>query len=171
MSDSKTGWGQADLELMQHSAVNLFWQPSILRDAQQALAALSYEVTTINCVEGWASFRTQVSGFLKWDEQFSYSPWTGNLDALNDGLRGYPFPLNNRAALTLTDFHVLDRSDPRASHVVLDLLESHSRDFLLFAKRLVVLVQTDDARFYPPTIGGKRPQWNRQEWADKSRGL
>lgn len=171
ISDSETDWHRADLELMQHSAVNLFWQPSVLQEAQQELAALSYGVATINCLEGWESFRAQMSSLLKWDEQFGYAQWTGNLDALNDGLRGYPFPPSNRAALALIGFHSLVRGDKRASHVVLDLLERHSRNFLLFAKRLIVLVQTDDNRFDAPQVGGRQPQWNGQEWLNSNRGL
>jgi hypothetical protein len=58
-----------------------------------------------------------------------------------------------------------------SSHVVLDLLEHHSREFLLFAKRLVVLVQTDDNRFAPLPLGGRTPRWNPAEWMNKNREL
>jgi len=171
MSDGKIDWGKADLELMQHSAVNLFWQSRVLHEACHALSDLSYSVTTINCADGWESFRAQMSKFLGWEEQFGYALWTGNLNALNDGLSVYPFPANNRAALVLTGFHALVRSDKCASHIMLDLLETHSRDFLLFAKRLIILVQTDDNRFDCPPIGGRSPMWNRLEWSDQNRGL
>ena len=171
MFDCEADWGRADLELMQHSAVNLFWQSHVLHEAQEALASLSYSLATIDCGDGWERFKTQMSAHLRWEEQFGYAPWTGNLDALNDGLTGYPFPANKRAVLTLTSFHTLVRSDERASHVMLDLLEAHSRDFLLFAKRLIILVQTDDNRFDCPSLGGRRPMWNSQEWSDHSRGL
>ncbi|WP_296617837.1 hypothetical protein [Sphingomonas sp.] len=164
-------WGQADLEFMQHGAVNLFWRRALLDDARQALEALSYDVQLIDCEQGWSSFQTQMSSLLRWDEQFGYSPWNGNLDALNDGLSGYPFPSSNKAALALVGFHSLVRNDRRSSGVVLDLLEYHSRQFLLFSKRLIVLVQTDDNRFVPPLVGGRTPQWNREEWMNKNRGL
>lgn len=171
MPDEALAWGQADLEFMQQGAVNLFWRRSVLEDARLALEALSYDVQVLNCEDGWAGFQAQMSSLLRWDEQFGYSPWTGNLDALNDGLSGYPFPSSNKAVLALTGFHSLVRNDKRSSGVLLDLLEYHSRQFLLFSKRLIVLVQTDDNRFMPPLAGGRTPQWNRDEWMDKNRGL
>jgi len=112
-----------------------------------------------------------MSSLLRWDEQFGYSPWNGNLDAFNDGLSGYPFPPSNKAVLALVGFHSLVRANKNSSDVVLDLLEYHSRQFLLFSKRLIVLVQTDDNRFLPPLAGGRTPQWNREEWMGQNRGL
>ena len=171
MSDEANAWGHADLELMQYAAVNLFWRRAALDNAQRALAALSYDVRVVDCEKGWASFQAQLSSLLRWEEQFGYSPWNGNLDALNDGLSGYPFPGNNKSALALVGFHQLVRGNKRSSSVVLDLLEYQSRQHLLFSKRLVVLVQTDDNRFVPPSVGGRAPRWNREEWMDKNRGL
>ena len=171
MSNEAFAWGQVDLELMQYSAVTLFWRRALFDDARRALENLSYDVQLIDCEKGWASFQSQASSLLRWDEQFGYSPWNGNLDALNDGLPAYPVPANNKAVLALVGFHSLVRSDQRSSNVLLDLLEYHSRQFLLFSKRLIVLVQTDDNRFVPPLVGGRTPQWNREEWMNVNRGL
>ena len=108
---------------------------------------------------------------LNWDGQFGYWPWTGNLDALTDGFREYPFGPEGRGALILDGFHVLAQTDKNYAHIVLDIIESASRDLLLHGKILIGLVQTDDNRYVCPPVGGRRVNWNRRELMDRDRGL
>ena len=160
---------RADWQLLQNGAVSLFWQPSVLDDAQQALAALGYEIAEISCEAG--RFKAEMSRALKWQEQFGYSPWTGNLDALNDGLRHVPFGPSGRMALTLRRFHELVAVDADFAWKVIDLIEYNARDLLLEGKLLIGLVQTDDNLYACPPLGGRSVRWNGQEWLDKDRGL
>ena len=164
-------WGPGEIELMANSSVTLFWQPEILRQTSDQLEELGYEVRTLDASHGWHRFRLQISDLLNWELQFGYAAWTGVLPALNDGLGGYPFPPNGKAALVITDFQELVRTDERSSVGVLNLLEIHSRDFLLFGQRFIILVQTDDNRFACPKIGGCSPSWNTREQMNTSRGL
>ena len=74
---------RADWRLLQEGAVSLFWKPQVLDAAKDDLKQLGYEILDIECGHGVEHFRAQVSLALRWEEQFGYSPWTGNLDALN----------------------------------------------------------------------------------------
>ena len=102
---------RADWRLLQEGAVSLFWKPQVLDAAKDDLKQLGYEILDIECGHGVEHFRAQVSLALRWEEQFGYSPWTGNLDALNDALREYPAPASGRSALALLGFHALAAVD------------------------------------------------------------
>lgn len=162
---------RADWTLLRNGVVSLFWNMDVLDEAERALSELGYDIARIFCAKGWGSFERQLSDALLWEEQFGYAPWNGNLDALNDGMRGYPFGPSKRAALVLTGFNTLVDRDAQVSHIILDILESNARDFLLFGMTLITLVQTDDSRFDCPEIGGRRPRWNNREWTARDRGL
>jgi len=162
---------RADWPLLQNGAINLFWRPEILNEAQRALGLLGYEIAEISGRSGWSGFRTQMSFTLRWDEQFGYASWTGNMNALNDGLRGYPFGVSHRNALVIRDFDILVEEDREGSRILLDLLETTARDHLLWGKTLVVLIHTNDNRYDSGPVGGRSAHWNQREWMDASRCL
>src|SRR5215469_18695710 len=113
---------RADWPLLQNGAVNLFHRREHLRDAQTALQALGYEIASISCRDGADAFQHQVSSLLHWKEQFGYEPWTGNLDALNDGLRGYPFGPTGRSVLIVDGFHEITSAGPQRGYAILDMI-------------------------------------------------
>lgn len=79
------------------------------------MTGLDYEIWEVSCGAQVPSFESQMSSALKWQEQFGYDPWTGNLDALNDGMRYYPFGPSGRSALVLAGFHrAMTRASPPA---------------------------------------------------------
>ncbi|MBS0297608.1 MAG: barstar family protein [Proteobacteria bacterium] len=161
---------RADWPLLQNGATNLFWNPSLWREAQESLRTLGYEVAEISCREGRNTFCHKMSAVLRWHAQFGYSPWDGNLNALNDGVRGYPFGPSRRAALAFDGFDALAEADPEWAQIVLDILEASARDQLLWGRTLIMLVQVDDPDFDGGTLGGRSAQWNRKEWFRAARG-
>src|SRR5262249_16061762 len=94
-----------------------------------------------------------------------------NLDSFNDDCRDIEVPEDGGFAL------VLLHSDQVVSRLaalferVLDILATASRDQLLFGRRLICLVQSDDPRLHLAPVGGLSPFWNPREWFDKDRGL
>jgi hypothetical protein len=54
---------------------------------------------------------------------------------------------------------------------VLDILADDARRFLLFGRRLLVLVQSDDPRITFAPVGATAVSWNPKEWLDGDRGL
>lgn len=159
---------RADWSLLQTGAVSLFWKKTVLDLVERDLERLGYEVLTVRCDDA-GEFHRQVSDALKWVEQFGYSPWTGNLDALNDGLRHFPFGPSKCAALRIEGFDQLWAADQPTAFAFLDMFEDASRTHLLHGCRLIGLVQTDDPEFRCDPLGGRQPQWNPAEWLDSRR--
>lgn len=162
---------RADWPLLQDGAVSLFWRPEVLDDTRRALDALGYEVSDISGVSGWPHFIEKLSSVLRWQEQFGYAPWTGNLNALNDAMGGYPFGAANQSALIIRDFDILVGEDAEGSQGLLDVLESAARDHLLWGRTLVILIHTNDNRYYSGPIGDRPARWHPREWLNRDRDL
>jgi hypothetical protein len=162
---------RADWIFLQNGAVTLFWNPAVLGAAKEDLRQLGYEIAEVACCNGLQSFRTQLSEVLHWEEQFGYAPWSGNLDALNDGFGEYPFTNTGRSALVLEGFHGLVAMDADFAHHVLDIIEDQARYHLLLGKILICLVQTDDNRYNCAPIGCRSANWNPRECRHSDRGL
>ena len=158
-----------DYQLMQNGSVLLFWRKAIFLDTIEALRSLDYDIRHV-AFTSMEKFQDDISDALKWQQQFGYNKWSGNLDALTDGFRGEPFDAGNRAAFCIENFHQLKTEDPKLAWALLDILEHSSRDYLMFGKRLIGLIQTDDDRYSPEPLGGRKPQWNRAEWLNGNRG-
>lgn len=171
MFTSEADFERADWPLLQNGAVNLFRKPEILAGVRAGLTGLDYGISEVSCGTQVPSFEAQMSSALKWHELFGYEPWTGNLDALRDGMRYYPFGPSGRSALILNGFHHLVAVDSERAHIILDIIEAAARDHLLTAKLLIALVQTDDPRYSCSGIGGRNANWNDHEWLDANRDL
>ncbi|KQW71387.1 hypothetical protein ASE17_00330 [Phenylobacterium sp. Root77] len=161
---------RADWELLAHGAVTLFWRKRLFDDAKEALRALDYRLVEVLCTTS-DQFTADVGFGLNWLGQFGYEPWTGNLDALNDGLRDPPFGPTGCLALCLEGFHQLIAENPTLANGVLDVIEYQSRNQLLIGRRLLALVQTNDGSFHAAALGARGATWNQAEWLNSSRIL
>src|SRR6202041_350727 len=103
---------------------------------------------------------SELGSGLHWMAQFGYEPWTGNLNALNDGLHNPPFEPANCLALCFEGFHRINAEDRQFANGVLDVIEHQSRNQLLLGRRLLALVQTDDGSFSTQSLGERRALWN-----------
>jgi hypothetical protein len=161
---------RADWSLLQNGPVNLFWRMAGFEAAITSLAQLNYHIIRLRFTDP-TQFQLDVSTALKWREQFSYEPWTGDLNALEDGFSGEPFNTANDSAVCIGNFDVLHASDRQLSFHLLDIIERQSRNYLLFSKRLIGLIQTNDVNYRCAGIGSTGAHWNQAEWLDSSRGL
>lgn len=162
---------RADWPLLQNGAVTLFWRPDLLGETQVALRTLGYKISEVTGRSGWSDFTQQMSSVLHWEKQFGYARWTGNLNAFNDGVKGYPFDSSNRSVLIIRDFNALVDENVEGSRTLLDILEGSARDHLLWGRILIVLIQTSDNRYDSGPIGGRSAHWNQREWMNANRGL
>ncbi len=142
---------QIDFRLLQNGSVSLFHNSDVLKQGCEQLRVLGYIVDEVFCRRG--GFQGQMSLAMGFE-------WTGNLNALLDGLRYYPSAQSGKAALVLHDYHQLVSESPQLAWHVLDLIENASRDLLLEGKLLITMVQTDDAKFSVERIGGRSALWN-----------
>jgi len=156
--------------LLQNGAVNLYKDETIFEDEAQALKKVGYRVTYINC-DSLDQFKADITDALKWESQFGYSPWSGNIDALNDAMRDTTLGHNGKFALACRNFHKLFKSDKSMAIHFLDLIEYNSRNHLLESSLFIGLIQTRDPRFDEKAklLGGRHAHWNHKEWFIKDR--
>ena len=163
MSPTDDDFKRADWLLLKNGAVTLFHKIDVWRDQIVSLSALGYRIIEI-VYSGFDQFVLEVSAALRWKDQFGYEPWTGNLDALNDAFRDPPFEEGKHLALAISNFDALVRDEAATAEAFMDFLERQSRQELLRGRCLVGLLQTNDADYASPTIGGVAPRLNWNEW-------
>ena len=155
---------------MRDGAITLYFQMAGLERDLSWLREHGYRVLTIDCQDLPAFYR-QVSTALHFMENFGDSDWTGNLDALDDAFRCLEIDSEGGLVFCLLRYNLLKAADPRLAQGVLDMIEWHSRDYLLLGRRLLALVQSDDPRIQFDPLGARCARWNRREQFDRDRGL
>ncbi len=158
-----------DWPLLQNGAVNLFKNLTYFVETQTDLKTAGYQVGYVDCRSGIKSFRSQLSDVLNWSEQFGYDEWSGNFNALNDALYTYPFGESGKSVLAFEAFDQIVNEDADFAFGILDAIEYSSRNHLLFSRRLIALVQTNDPRYSCEKIGGRSANWNPKEWLHADR--
>ncbi len=166
----ETELDRADWPLLQNGAVNLFWKNEIFDAALGQLKIIGYRVLKFDFTT-LEQFKSDLSIAFEWQENFGYPNWTGNLDALNDGFRYGPFNLSDKIVIAIQNFDILVKQDADLSFHLLDMIERHSRDYLLFGKRLIGVIQTNDPKYECASIGATGAQWNSKECLNSSRNL
>jgi hypothetical protein len=159
---------RADWPLLQNGAVTLYWRMELFEMAVNSLAQLRYRVLRLRFNEP-QQFMGDVSKALKWQQQFGRQLWMGNLDALNDAFRSEPFESADDSAFCIENFQAAVEYDPKWSTAMLDVIECTSRDYLLFGKRLLALIQTRDATYRCEGIGATSAHWNKEEASNSAR--
>lgn len=157
-----------DWELMQDGALKLFYRSSILNPQLQWLTAHGYRVESIDCGDK-ETFLLQMTSAFQFKENFGYEPWTGNLNALNDAFRQLDFDGRTGLAFCFLEYDTLACVDSGFAQGVLDLVEYHSREYLLLGQRLMGLVQSNDPNLHFQPVGARSVLWNRLEWLDSNR--
>ncbi|MGE3272420.1 MAG: hypothetical protein AB7P40_26970, partial [Chloroflexota bacterium] len=80
-------------------------------------------------------------------------------------------PDDGGVALILHSYDLFCTGFQQAALAILDIIEDGSRWHLLFGRRLVALVQTDDPELEFERVGARPVTWNRREWLRAQRGL
>ena len=144
-----------DWHLMQNGAITLYFKTAILEDDLAWLRDHGYRIETIDC-EDVVAFCRQMSVALRFKENFGYDNWTGNLNALNDAFRCLGIDPEAGLVFCFLRYDRLQAADRHVGQGVLDLIEYHSRDYLLLGRRLLALVQSDDTRIQFNPLGARR---------------
>jgi hypothetical protein len=161
---------EIEWRLLQNSSINLYKDETIFEEDCKSLKKVGYKVSQVNC-DSVLTFTTDITNALDWKNQFGYSPWNGNLDALNDAMRDTTLGHKGKFALACKNFHKLVKADKNMAIVFLDLLEYNSRNHLLENCLFIGLIQTRDGHFNPKNLGSRSAQWNSKEWLNKNRGI
>ena len=156
-----------DLQLLQSSAVTLYYKQAVLAQDLAWLRQAGYRVYTLDAAK-WktaADFHTDVVRELEAEH------YAGNLASWLDCLGDLDVPRDGGVVMQLRHFDSFARAEPKFAHTLLESIESASRRFLLMERRLLALVQSDDPRIRFERIGAVPVNWNPREWQDSDRGL
>jgi hypothetical protein len=159
-----------DWQLLQNGAVTLYWRRELFDRDISWLRDHGYSAHIIDCAD-IARFHAQMTRVLRFKENYGYEPWTGNLDALRDAFSDLVFDSVTGIAFCFTRIDLLAAADRDLARTTLDIIESQSRDYLLFGHRFLAFAQTDDPAIELGSIGARRANWNRSEWLNANRGL
>jgi len=164
-----------DFTILRDGGVALYWRPEALKMDLNWLESNEYNVVEFDAAK-WKS-EEQMHDALRSALSFPYY-YGKNLDALNDCLTG--LAVSETGGL-LSFFHHYDQfatiglardpDDKTLARLVLHILADAVRYHLLFGRRLLILVQSDDPRISFDNLAGISANWNPGELLNKNRGL
>lgn len=172
--DATDGALQLDFVLLSNGPVSLFWDLAVLDTACATLASLGYRVVRLDA-GSWVDVVDMHDGVAR---ALCFPDYYGrNLDAFNDCLfdvasGDYGMPAHATGlVLVIAGFDAFAALDPAAAHTLVDIYADKSRYAMLFGRRMLCLLQSDDARIVVPPVGASSVAWNPAEWLNSQRGL
>ncbi|MBS1802054.1 MAG: barstar family protein [Acidobacteria bacterium] len=173
-ADEETGQ-RRDFAILRDGGVALYWRPEALRMDLNWLESNEYSIAEFDAGK-WKN-EEQMHDALRSALSFPYY-YGKNLDALNDCLSGIEV---SEAGGTALVFHRYDQfanvgfsKDPdnkALAKIVLHIFADAVRYHMLFGRRLLILVQSDDPRISFEDLAGVSARWNPREWLNKDREL
>jgi RNAse (barnase) inhibitor barstar len=161
-------WQRLDFSLLQNSPVTLYFQSKVLSEDLAQLRNDGYRIDEFDCSK-WnneTDFHTDIAAHLAFPDYYGK-----NLDAFNDCISEIEIPDVGGRVIVFHRFDLFAQRESRTSQVALDILASASWHSLLFGRRLLTLVQSDDPAIGFEPVGSHPVMWNPREWPKKNRGL
>ncbi len=166
--DDPSAWQRLDLRLLQNGPIAMYWKPAILVEDLGWFAANHYAIDRLDC-STWADRELAHTALAT---AFKFPDYYGrNLDALNDCMSDLEVPEEGGRVIALEHFDVPAKALGDFAYVLLDIIASIAHGKLLFGRRLIALVQSDDPALGFPPVGAHAVGWNPREWLNKARGL
>jgi RNAse (barnase) inhibitor barstar len=165
--DSNT-WQRLDWRLLQNGPIAMYLRRVVLEDDISWFVENGYRVDRLDC-STWVDkeiAHTALSNTLAFPDYYGR-----NLDAFNDCMSDLEVPIEGGRVIVLERFDVPAAGLGDFAYVLLDIVASTARDKLLFGRRLIALVQSNDPALGFPPVGATPVGWNPREWLNSARGL
>jgi hypothetical protein len=150
-----------DWYMLNFGPVALFRKPEVVHDTVGWLEGHGYRVGQAECGACgdtrellWAI--GAALGFHRWDDP--------GLDGFNDDCHHLQAPHDGGLAIVLWGFDRAAARLPEDAKHVLDILAWASWNNLLYGRRFICMVQSDDPHLQFGAVGGRKPWWNQREW-------
>ena len=157
-----------DFQLLQNGTMTLYWKNSVLQKDMKWLKERSYLIYEFDCSK-WKRVSLLHADFYM---KLSFPEYYGNnLNALNDCLSDIEIPEEGGIVFVFYQFDQFNKFDERLAWHVLEIIENNARRFLLFGRRLIALIQSDDPKISIKPVGANGIGWNGAEWLNKNREL
>lgn len=157
-----------DYELLRHGGLTLYYNEILLQNDLDWLQAEQYQIHQFSC-DRWDSeddFHKDVS------RQLDFPGYYGeNLDAFRDCMAYVEIPDQGGMVLVFRKVNTLSAPMDDTMWRILDILACTMYDDLLFGRRLIVLLQSDDPEIEIAPVGARGVYWNCKEWLCSDRGL
>ena len=166
--DEPEEWQRLDWMLLQNSPITLYYERSILAEDVNWFSAHKYKIATLASTH-WKSPQEALAAIgtaLDFPDYFG-----GNFNALNDCLSDVAIPQEGGLVLVLQEFQAFSEYFPSEAQVLLDILASNARQFLLTGQRFLALVHSTNPRQEFNPVGATPVMWNPREWLNSKRGL
>lgn len=150
-------WQRLDWQLLQNSAITLYFRKEVLEEHKAWFVAHSYKVLSLE-IARYGSHEELLGALgrlLDFPEYYGRS-----LDAFNDCLSDIDVPEVGGLLLVLRGFDEVARQDRCFAQAILDICADNSRRFLLTGQRFLVLIQSDDPQLAFKPVGGTAVTWN-----------
>lgn len=173
---------QLDWTILRDGGVCLYWRPEILVDDLNLLKSNGYRIISFEAAE-WQSASEWESERLMHESlkaRLAFPDYYGkNLNALDECmLDDLAVPDSGGLALVLNHYdrffkpvHSPSSDERSTAEVVLSIFAKAVRYHMLFGRRLLILVHSDDPKIQFGRLGGVAASWNHREWLNKNRGL
>jgi RNAse (barnase) inhibitor barstar len=173
---------QLDWTMLRDGGVSLYWRPEILADDLNWLKSHGYRVISFDAAE-WQSaseWESERRMHISLKAHLSFPDYYGNnLNALDECMSDdLEVPDSGGLAVVLNHYDRIFEPAPSlasdggsTAEVVLHIFARAVRYHMLFGRRLLILVQSDDPKMEFGRLGGVAAGWNRREWLNSSRGL
>ncbi|WP_281901073.1 barstar family protein [Phytohabitans aurantiacus] len=161
--DSVRGTHPEDFLLLNAGHIHLYrhrWSVDRLLADLTALDYAAIYVDLATCGDADAVRDAVIEAVPDWPAGYGRASWDGFADGLADHLLHDARPL---AVVVLAGFDLAPRQCASDSLVLLDLLASMARWHLLFGRRLICLIKTDEPDLQLRAVGAEHVAWNRHE--------
>jgi Barstar (barnase inhibitor) len=149
-----------DYQLLRGGPITRYYSATVLARHVNWLQEREYEAAWFNAT-AWADDTACHAGF---QARLGFGEGYGrNLNALDDALEDIVIPREGGLALVITGY------GGTPSDALLDVVARKARWWLLFGRRLIVLIQSDDPHFTLGKLGATTAPWNPDEWLNSAR--
>lgn len=133
-------FNRLDWNILKNGAISLYLKPSILETDCVWFREHDYHLYFFDCTQ----WKTQEDFYDAAKITLHLPDYCGgNLDSFNDCLYSIDIPQEGDAVIIFSRFDAFWQRWRTFSAEILDIFEKHSRQFLLFGCRLIVLIQSD----------------------------
>ena len=155
-----------DWLLMKDGPIALFRKGVVLADAVAWLERHGYAIAQADC--GDCQTEQEVLWAIGQSLGFPRYP-TPNLNGFDDDCWHLAVPDGGGTAVVLRRFEQVAERFPEFARLVLDVFARTAWNNLLYGRRLVCLVQSENPGIQFGRVGVKEPSWNSREWFRASR--